>query len=471
MRGRVTAAIFDGPCVADGEFVVAQHVHDADTWVGDFKKVGTLAHDRADEQSAIGAAHDTQLLGACVFVGDQVFGGADEVVKYILLLQEHATLVPGFAVFAATTQVRYRIDAAIFKQYNVGGAERRQNVDVKSAVGIEQRRIVAVHFQALFVDDEHRHLGAVLAIVEDLIGLILRGIKIDFRLPVLFGFVGFDVVFEDRRGIGKGSKGVECRFIILFTLNIARSADAGQRHFAKGLAIDRINVDFAACILQVACKNFPADKRNTGHDFFLFRNNDRPVFLCRLIDVDFDQALLGGAFVGHHKQLVANVVNHIVTVVKCRDDVNEFGSWLGQIFDFQCIVIGGTFAQKQQKEAFILGSPSINTTFRMGWILINQLILALICAELVEIDLLIFVFRGKLFVGFGFGKSAVKKAIPLPGCALEFDPFQVIGDFFAFVHVHDKKFVPVRAAFRYAINGTLAISGNAKCRKGGRAVG
>lgn len=259
VRRRVTAAIFNRPSMADGEFVVTQHVHDTDAGIGDLEKIRTLTHHGTDEQSAIGAAHDAELLVARVLVGNQVFSCADEVVKHVLLFQQHPALVPRFTILTAPTQVGNGIDSAIFKQDDVGSAEGRQDVDVESAVGIQQGWIVAVHFQAFFVDDEHRHLGAILAVVKYLLGFVRGWVKVDFRLAVLLGFVGFDVVFEDRRRISEGGKGVEGSFVIFLALDIACSADSWQGHLAEGLSIHGIDVDFAACILQIACKNFASD--------------------------------------------------------------------------------------------------------------------------------------------------------------------------------------------------------------------
>ena len=67
---------------------------------------------RADEQAAVAAAADGELVGTGVFLGDQPFGGGDEIVEHVLLLCLRAGLVPLVAILAAAAQVGDRIDAA-----------------------------------------------------------------------------------------------------------------------------------------------------------------------------------------------------------------------------------------------------------------------------------------------------------------------------------------------------------------------
>ena len=80
-------AVVVDPVAAGGELVEAQHVHHADGRQAGAEQVGPLRHARADEQAAVAAALDGQLVGLRVLVGDQPLGRGDEVVEDVLLLQ------------------------------------------------------------------------------------------------------------------------------------------------------------------------------------------------------------------------------------------------------------------------------------------------------------------------------------------------------------------------------------------------
>src|SRR5207249_5509568 len=96
-----------------------------------------------------------------VLVGNEPFRRRDEIIKDILLLELHPGLVPLLAILAAAANVGRSINEALFEQGEARRTERRRGGDVESAVGIEQRRIVAVEFEALLVNEEHRHARAV----------------------------------------------------------------------------------------------------------------------------------------------------------------------------------------------------------------------------------------------------------------------------------------------------------------------
>ena len=57
-------------------------------------------------------------------LGDQVLGRGDEVVEDVLLVAEHAGLVPGLAVLAAAAQVGHRVDAAALEERAPTGAAK-----------------------------------------------------------------------------------------------------------------------------------------------------------------------------------------------------------------------------------------------------------------------------------------------------------------------------------------------------------
>src|SRR6202042_2285674 len=98
-------------------------------------------------------------------------GGRDEVVERELLLLLGGRPMPRLAILASAADVRDRIDAAALEPGDDPGPEARRARDAEAAVAVEDGGPLAVKREALLGDEEHRDLGAVLARVEDLLGL------------------------------------------------------------------------------------------------------------------------------------------------------------------------------------------------------------------------------------------------------------------------------------------------------------
>ena len=218
-------SVLHGPAPADREFVVAEHVHHAHGGQADGIEVGTLHLAGSDQQTAVRTAADRQLVRRGVFLGDEVFGRRDEVVENVLLVFEHARLVPRFAVLRAAAQVGHAVDAALLDEHHGRGPERGRLVDLEAAVGIEVAGIPAVEFHILAAGDEHRHLRAVLRGVEHLFGREQRGIEIHRGGFIERRCAAGDVVFVDRGGRDVvGQRIVKLR-IVLLAVETAHRAD------------------------------------------------------------------------------------------------------------------------------------------------------------------------------------------------------------------------------------------------------
>lgn len=70
----VARAVLYDPAPADGELVVAEHVHHAHGGQADGIEVGTLHLAGADQQAAVRTARNGELVRRSVFFGDQVLG-------------------------------------------------------------------------------------------------------------------------------------------------------------------------------------------------------------------------------------------------------------------------------------------------------------------------------------------------------------------------------------------------------------
>ena len=177
----VRRAVLHGPAPSDGELVVAQHVHHADSREADGIEVRTLHLAGADQQAAVRTAADGQLVRRGVFFGHEILGRRDEVVEDVLLVFEHAGLVPRLAVLRTAAQVGLAIDAALLDEEDRRRGEPGGEVDLETAVGIEQAGILAVTLQSLAISNEHRDFGAVLRGEEHLLGRELRRVELHLR--------------------------------------------------------------------------------------------------------------------------------------------------------------------------------------------------------------------------------------------------------------------------------------------------
>ena len=162
LLGVVARAVLRHPEAGHEELVVAHHVEQRIGADDRPEQVGPLVRDRADEEAAVAAAADGEVLRARVAGLDQVLGRGDEVVEDVLLVGEHPGLVPLLAELAAAAHVRQREDAAGPQPGGGEGREARRLAQVEAAVAGQQGRVPAVERHARPVHDEHRHAGAVL---------------------------------------------------------------------------------------------------------------------------------------------------------------------------------------------------------------------------------------------------------------------------------------------------------------------
>jgi len=109
-----TAAVVTGPGPADGEFLEAQHIHHANGRNGCGKEFRPLVHNCSDQCASVASAVNRESVAAGIFFADQIFACSDEIIKDILFVLQHATLVPLLTVFAAATQVGHGINATVF---------------------------------------------------------------------------------------------------------------------------------------------------------------------------------------------------------------------------------------------------------------------------------------------------------------------------------------------------------------------
>ena len=132
----VAGAVIGCPGPADGKLMIPQHIHNTDLGNSHPEQFGSLGHNRSNQKSAIGTSHDRKLIGGSIFLGDQVFGSGNKIIKYILLLFLDTGFMPFFPVLSPTPEVGNGINTATFQEYQAAYAEGRRKADVESAISV-----------------------------------------------------------------------------------------------------------------------------------------------------------------------------------------------------------------------------------------------------------------------------------------------------------------------------------------------
>ena len=117
----LAGAVVGCPIPADGELMIAQHVHHANLWDGYAEEVGALRHAGTYQQSAVRTAHDGYLVVGGVFLADEPLGSPDEVVEDVLLLHLRTCQMPLLTILATAAQRHLCVDATLLEEGNAHG--------------------------------------------------------------------------------------------------------------------------------------------------------------------------------------------------------------------------------------------------------------------------------------------------------------------------------------------------------------
>ncbi len=101
-----------------------------------------------------------------------------------------------------------------------------------------------------------------------------------------------------------------------------------------------------------------------------------------------------------HQQLVAHVFQHVVFRFVGSNQPGYFAFRIFQVFVSQRTA-GSAFRPVDQQEAFVFGGLGAEVQQRLGFIFVDQFIGGLRCTNFVVINLVVFVFIRKGFVGLG----------------------------------------------------------------------
>ena len=370
--------------------------------------------------------------------------------------------MPLLTVLATAAQVGQREHAALFQQQHTAGAEAGGEADVEAAVGIQQGGVLAVLLHALFVHDEHGHLGAVLAGIEHLFGDELCGIELQLGTEPHLAFAGGVVVLVNGAGVGEAGETVEAEGVAALAAEAARAADVGQRDLLLVGAIQLHTVESAGGVLQV----FGEEQATTGaHALQQLRglwDDVLPGLLCGVLRVHLHEAVVGRVHLGHHQELArgGHEVDDGRFVVEAGLQRHPLGGRGGDAARAQVVEVHleavGAGAHVEGGELLTLSDTRAHVEVAVLRVLPHEHVLLLRVAQLVVVHLLELAGGAKLGALGGGGVAAVEEAVLVPGGPAELAPLQQVGGGLQGGEVVHHDLLPVAAGLLHA-HGHVAV--------------
>src|SRR3712207_3615500 len=432
------------PVPADGELVVAEHIHYPHLRNRHTEEVGALRHAGSYQQSAVRTAYNGYSLFVRIFIVDQVFGGGDEVVEYILLLHLRAGDVPFFAILASAAQVYLYIDAAVLEEWDARGGEIRVEADAESAVSVQEYGVLSVLLQVFLVGKEHRYLRSVFAGEEDLLGDEIVGVELYFGSPVKFVAVSVHIIFIRSSGDGKRGESEEALFVVFIAAEAYRT-ERRQLDFVYHLSVETVYVSMVRSVFVVSEEELSADDIGSRQYGVRFRHEFFPVLQLRLLEVGHHDSVFRRAVIGKDIDLVADYFDRAVLVVEVGCQLHERRSRFRQVA-YREVVSSACARFEEEENALVFAGSGAVETFRVSRIPVNELVARLRFTYLVIIYFMVFVHVGKLLALHRSVIGAVVEAVFFPACTGELRPLNMVVEQFARFGVHHEYFRPVGAA-------------------------
>jgi len=308
LLGIVARTVLGNPVPGAQEFVITHHVQQRHLGDAGGEEVRPLGHGRADEQAAIGAAENGELLRPRVPFSDQPLGGGDEIIENVLFLLQHAGAVPVFPLLAAAAQIGQGVEAAGLEPRHHALVEFGRRGNAEAAIAVEERGIAAVSLQTFLMDQEHADAGAVLRWILDLLDLHGRKIERYFLPPPDLPLAGREIDLVEGSRLVEAGEAKE-RLRCVRRGDEAGGAEARQGQLALRLAVQAETLDAATGVLQVLRhQQIAGQVELLQRGVLALRNHLPPLFRiagCRIVEIDGHHPLVGRAEAGGHVQDVA----------------------------------------------------------------------------------------------------------------------------------------------------------------------
>ncbi len=463
--GFARGAVFRDPVFTAREFFKAQHIEHAVTDIDGAKEMRMFGDAGAGEQAAIRIAHDAEMGAAGIVMIDQPMGGVGEIVKHVLLVLQHARLMPGLAIDAAAAQIGHGIDPAEAQPGCDAGAEIGRDGDIEPAIAIEDGWVFAVKGNSLPRDDEHRHAHTAGGLIENLLDAVVIWVE-RHGGSEKHGFLArSDVIADDFAGAKeRGEAEIDVFFGIAGgntadRAGLVRQLDRADQAAAGGVEIEPGFIDHHAMHENFAIGHVGGIEERV----FLFGHHDAPIGGGGMVNIDGGDAAKRGFEIGLDEHRIALGADRDVGGVILGEKRADFGVELGVIGVAQArdikLVAGGVEGQRDEQITAILRNIAIDDPFAEVRPAIDERILRLMLIDPVVVERLVFQALGDRLAFGGLGVARVEKALAVMGPADvgEFYPAHRMGQGFVGRDIEHIDCLPVRAALGQGVRHVFAV--------------
>ena len=365
--------------------------------------------------------------------------------------------MPLLAVLAAAPQVRDGIHATQLEPHEHRHGEARREADVEPAVAVQVRRVRAVEPQPLLVGDEHRHPGAVLTGVEDLLRLVAGRIEVDRRRLEHARDAALEGVTEDGRGVEERREGVEHLVVLPLPADCADRAERREREILHESPVAREQAQPGGRIVHVVGHERVVDDLDSIEHVRGLRDDLAPAGPLGVPGIDRNDALAGGIEVGEEVEHGPIVPHERVARIEVVQQPHHLARDLRALGLLQVEVINpvppvGTEPYLQHRIPAVVGHLGVHSPVGLVRSLVDEHVLRLIRAQAVVIEALKPVHLGERLVD-RLRVPAVEEAgaIVGPRRARELDPLEVIGPVAPLRDIAHAELLPIGAARRRAV--------------------
>src|SRR5215813_13395563 len=380
--------------------------------------------------------------------------------------------MPLLAVFGAAPQIGLRINAAHLHPDQIADRKRRRQRDAKTPVAVEQRRILTVELQTLFVRDEHRHARAVLAVVEDLLGFVIGRIEINLRFAIDLALARLHVVAINGGRRDKAGESVKGFGVFALPAESNGRADAGQLDLTDELSVQVEELDLRARVFQVGSDEMVADQAHAFERFGRLRHKLFPARAIRIARVNRNDAASRGVQVGAEPEDRAIVADEVVRGFEFVDQFDDLGVRRLKVFKKNSVSRISSLPDIDDQIAPVFGDLAAESPFLLVFALVDQNVFGLRRAEAVVEELLIVVRVFELSLLVRLVVAAIEKsfAVRRPRRAGELHPFNRIGEVIPSLDLASLPFLPIRTGGRKPISQVFAVLADRVARQRDRAV-
>ena len=189
-------------------------------------------------------------------------------------------------------------NTTVLQQGDQGRAEDRLDADVEAPIAGQITRVVAVQRQTLPIDDEHRNLDLVFALVEYLPDLVILGSELDLCLAEDIALTARNLILVNGRGIRERGESIENRHVIPPSAEPRGRAQRRKYDFARLLPVKAVLEDLSIGIFEVSAEELATRGVGPIHYLGLFWNEGLPIFLGRFPGIDQDNLEIRRAEIG-----------------------------------------------------------------------------------------------------------------------------------------------------------------------------